>query len=107
MASPVRVAYALRPLPAWRAIEIIVGVFFEGFAEGRDTEEIVEWMTTQTTISRYKWMIEGSDLFILPRGRGFDAEMIAELESLAASLERKELALFAVYIEIRVPYGTH
>ena len=112
MGAPVQMVYALRKTPAWRDVKIIVGIFFEGFTDGMRHDQVVDWMMRQTKIARYKWMIEGNDLFIAPRSRyndlpthgQFSAEMVEEIETIAAQLERQDLAIFAIYTEVQIPY---
>lgn len=106
IANPVALAYSLRPLPAWRSVRIVAGVFFEGFAEGMSYAAVKEWMLQKTVIDRYMWSVEGNDLYIRPRpkhGHTFTNEMLAELENLASTLERQDRAVTAVYVEVQIP----
>lgn len=103
MSAPVQLIHSLRGLPAWRGVKIIVGIFLEGFTEGMQHDQVVDWMTRETRIENYKWLIEGDDLFIAPR-KMFTPEMMEELETLAANLERQDRAIFAVYAEVFIPY---
>lgn len=103
---PVRLAHGLTKLPAWRGVRLTIGLFLEGFNNGMDHSDVEQWMMTQTRIDRYKWMMEGDDLFIAPRdsSEGFTPEMIQELESIGAVLERRDDATVAVYVEVFIPY---
>lgn len=117
MAEPVRIAYALRDLPAWRNVRFIVGVFLESVGGVMDAEEVETFMVSLPEIPRLKWIMEGGDLFIQPRHesslsdaerkrRGypaFDAAMMEKLESIGGHMERQDHGVFAVYVEIQVP----
>lgn len=107
MSAPAQTAYAVRNLPAWRGVRIIVGIFLEGFTNDMTHDEVIEWMAAFTRIERYKWLNEGGDLLIMPRSsyaETFAPDMIEEIERLAGMLERQDRAIFSVYVEVCIPY---